>query len=133
MVLSSGLGHPDYLAYFNELGGGRPERILVDSDLDWAQDTKRLAIRLKELGVHDLAIDAFNTDYMETLQARHEFPPTRPLNPIHPDKGWNAASVTRLTLWPLGQPRDKLTSQPWTDRIPPTERVGHGFLLWYVP
>jgi len=133
MVLSSGLSHPDYLAYFNELARGRPERILVDSDLDWAQDTKRLAIRLKELGVHDLAIDAFNIDYMETLQAQDEFPATRPLNPIQPDKGWNAASVTRLTLWPLGQPRNKLTAAPWTDRIPPTERVGHGFLLWYVP
>jgi 4-amino-4-deoxy-L-arabinose transferase-like glycosyltransferase len=133
MVLSSALSHPDYLAYFNELAGGRPERILVDSDLDWAQDTKRLATRLKELGVADLAIYAFNSDYVETLQALHEFPPTRQLNPIQPDRGWNAASVTRLTLWPLGQPRAKLTAQPWADRIPPTERVGKGFFLWYVP
>jgi 4-amino-4-deoxy-L-arabinose transferase-like glycosyltransferase len=133
MVLSSALSHPDYLAYFNELAGRRPEKILVDSDLDWAQDTKRLASRLKELGVHDLALDPFNSDYVETLQALREFPPTRPLNPIQPGRGWNAASITRNTLWPLGQLRNQVTTPPWTDRIPPTERVGKGFLLWYVP
>jgi hypothetical protein len=29
--------HPDYLAYFNEFAGSRPERILADSDLDWGR------------------------------------------------------------------------------------------------
>jgi 4-amino-4-deoxy-L-arabinose transferase-like glycosyltransferase len=133
MVLSSARSHPDYLAYFNELAAGQPERVLVDSDLDWAQDTKRLASRLKELGVRDLALDAFNSDYVKTLQTLHEFPSTRPLNPTAPDKGWNAASITQIKLWPLGQPRNKLTIQPWTDRIPPTERVGKGIFLWYIP
>ena len=132
LVLSSALSHPDYLAYFNELAGSRPERILVNSDLDWAQDTKRLARRLKELGVRDLAFDAFNSDYVKTLQTLHEFPPTRPLNPIQPDPGWNAASITPLTLWPLGQTRGTSAVQPWTDRIP-TERVGKGIFLWYIP
>ncbi len=133
LVLSSALSHPDYLAYFNELAGSHPEKILVDSDLDWAQDTKRLARRLQELGVKDLAFDVFNSDYMKTLQARGEFPPVRPLNPIQPDPGWSAASITRITLFPMGQTRDTITTQPWTDRIPPTERIGKGILLWYTP
>jgi len=31
-------------------GGGNPRNILVDSDLDWGQDVKRLATRLHEVG-----------------------------------------------------------------------------------
>jgi hypothetical protein len=34
--------HPDYLAYFNELAGSHPEKILVEGDLDWGQDLYRL-------------------------------------------------------------------------------------------
>ena len=42
--------HPDYIPYFNELAGGHPENILVDSDLDWGQDMNRLGARLREVG-----------------------------------------------------------------------------------
>jgi len=37
--------HPDYLAYFNEIAGGRDQghRYLVDSSLDWGQDLPGLA------------------------------------------------------------------------------------------
>lgn len=34
--------HPHYLAYFNALAGDAPETILLDSDLDWGQDTYAL-------------------------------------------------------------------------------------------
>ncbi len=39
------LTHPHHLAYFNELAGGPANgwRLLVDSNLDWGQDLKRLA------------------------------------------------------------------------------------------
>ena len=39
--------HPDYIVYFNELAGGRPERIRVDSDLDWGQSLNELALYKK--------------------------------------------------------------------------------------
>src|SRR5262249_25122127 len=42
IVVSGAIAHPDYLAYFNELGMSDPEKILVDSDLDWGQSTKPL-------------------------------------------------------------------------------------------
>lgn len=47
---SSLISHPDYLPYFNELAGSHPENIVVDSDLDWGQDMKRLAVKLREVG-----------------------------------------------------------------------------------
>jgi hypothetical protein len=129
---SSALAHPDYLAYFNALAGSQPENILVDSDLDWGQDMKRLAARLKELDVKELAFDPFNRAYVEDLQAAHQFPPIKPLDASGPSRGWNAGSLTMLKLWRLGTSRDHPV-QLWTDRIPPTERVGKSVLLWYVP
>jgi hypothetical protein len=41
--------HPDYLAFFNMAAGGpdRGQRFLLDSNLDWGQDVKRLAEWLK--------------------------------------------------------------------------------------
>lgn len=132
-IASSALSHPDYLAYFNALAGSKPENILIDSDLDWGQDMKRLAARLKELDVKELAFDPFNGAYVEDLQAEHKFPPIHPLDPNGPSHGWNAGSLTMLKLWRLGYFKSDPTRELWTDRIPPTERVGKSVLLWYVP
>ena len=54
MAISGALSHPDYLAYFNEFAGSEPEKVLVDSDLDWGQSTKPLARRLKQLGATEV-------------------------------------------------------------------------------
>jgi hypothetical protein len=56
VVADSWLARPDYFAYFNEFSGAHPERILVDSDLDWGQDLLRLSRRLRELDVHHVSI-----------------------------------------------------------------------------
>ncbi len=133
LIVASARSHPDYLAYFNELAGSHPENILVDSDLDWGQDMKRLAARMQELGVKDLAFDPFNGAYPEELQQRGQFPAIHPLDPHVPAHGWNAASLTMLKLFRMGTFRSNPPVEIWTDRIPPTERVGKGVLLWYVP
>jgi hypothetical protein len=39
--------------------GGHPERIVVDSGLDWGQDMKRLAKRLNQAGAQGLAMLPF--------------------------------------------------------------------------
>jgi len=115
--ISSLISHPDYLAYFNELAGSQPEKILVDSDLDWGQDQKRLAQRLKELGVTEV----FYTPHIVGDIYREGFPRTFYINRDLPGPGWNAVSVTewkeqRIALW--------------ADKIPPLERVGKTILLW---
>ena len=33
---------PDYFPWFNALAGSHPEKVLIDSDLDWGQDLLRL-------------------------------------------------------------------------------------------
>jgi hypothetical protein len=49
--------HPHYLAYFNELAGGpdRGWRYLTDSNVDWGQDTKRLAAYVKTHNLHPVS------------------------------------------------------------------------------
>ena len=129
MAVSSGLGHPDYLAYFNAFAGREPERVLIDSDLDWGQDTKRLAQRLMAAGAKEVAFDPFNKGYVQFLQTQHQFPAVKPLSPDGPAPGWNAASITMLKFERMGN--NNPGTYRWTDRIPPTERVGKGILLWY--
>jgi hypothetical protein len=47
---------PDFLAYFNEIAGNEPERITVDSNLDWGQDLHRLSAVVRSMGIDKLSI-----------------------------------------------------------------------------
>jgi hypothetical protein len=121
MAASSGLAHPDYLPYFNELAGSHPEDILVDSDLDWGQDIKRLGRRLQELGATSVAYNGY--DWADL--GKHGFPKdVHGLDRRGPVPGYNAISIT---CW------KEMRVVDWPDQVPPTERVGKGMLLWYVP
>jgi 4-amino-4-deoxy-L-arabinose transferase-like glycosyltransferase len=55
--------HPSYLAYFNELAGG-PDggwRYVVDSNIDWGQDLRRLAKFTQAHGITEIHLDYFGT------------------------------------------------------------------------
>ncbi|MGA2268802.1 MAG: glycosyl transferase [Bryobacteraceae bacterium] len=127
---SSLLSHPDYLPYFNELAGSEPEKIVVDSDLDWGQDMKRLAKRLHEAGARELT---FNEFLIADLQREHGFPPIHEMDLANPSPGWNAAGLTYLKLARLGLWYSYPQVRIWPEYITPTERVGKGILLWYFP
>ena len=128
---SSLASHPDYLAYFNEFALGKPENILVDSDLDWGQDMKRLATRLHEAGAQQLTWVPLQ---LAEFEKEHGFPPIdMHMDVLNPSPGWNAVSLTvlkqrRLGLWD-GYPGVTV----WPDRIKPTEKVGKSIWLWYIP
>ena len=117
-VLSGALQHPDYLSYTNELFWSHPERALVDSDLDWGQDMKRLGSRMKQLGVRTIYFNPFNQGYVLT----RPFVDVLPIPPgDHPPQGWTAVSVT---MWKLGGgPR-------WLDYTQPDETIGRSILLF---
>jgi hypothetical protein len=55
--------HPYHLAYFNEIGGGPTQgwRWLVDSNLDWGQDLKRLKAWMVARGVEELKLSYFGS------------------------------------------------------------------------
>ena len=121
-VASGALQHPDYLAYTNEIAGRHPENFLADSDLDWGQDMKRLAVRLQQAGATEVTFASFNKTY-PTL-AGDAFPRILPVDPDHPSPGWNAVSIS---VWKVfGVPT-------WAARLPPQERIGRSILLWHFP
>jgi hypothetical protein len=128
LFASSLLSHPDYLPYFNEFVGDQPEKIVVDSDLDWGQDVKRLAHRLQQVGAPDVT-------FLSLLTANFREQGLPPVNDrmdgVRPPPGWCAISITYLKARRLGlQGPDRVL---WPDRIPPTERVGAGIYLWQFP
>jgi len=121
LAASSALSHPDYLAYFNEMAGSEPENILVDSDLDWGQDVKRLATRLHQVGATSVAWTGY---VWADLEGEHGFPKVRSMDKFHPVEGWNAIGVTLLKAH---------RSIVWPDQIKPDWRVGKSIYLWYFP
>ena len=83
-IVASAGAHPDCLAYFNELAGRRPEKILITSDLDWGQDLLRLSSTLKEKRVQFVSIA-----YSGQAELKHvDLPPLRALEPYEKATGW---------------------------------------------
>jgi hypothetical protein len=123
--------HPDYLAYFNELVGKEPEKVLVDSDLDWGQDLKRLGQRLQELGATHVYLAGLSAGVFPYLRTAHGFPPILEIDPKVPLPGWTAISPTAWkALWP--EIKGYRDTTLWVDYAKPRERVG-SILLFYVP
>ncbi len=129
LLVSVAASHPDYLPYFNEFVGSEPERVLIDSDLDWGQDMTRLAVRLGELKVSHFTY--LPIIYLEL--SGKPLPGVEPMDIVSMKAGWHAAHVTQLKLNQYEIRQKNPDAIFWTDRVAPTERVGRGILLWHVP
>jgi 4-amino-4-deoxy-L-arabinose transferase-like glycosyltransferase len=124
-LISSARIHPDYLAYFNELAGRHPERVLVVTDLDWGQDLLRLANVL-----HERKIDSVALAYTGTAEpSRHNLPQWRILKPCEPATGWVAISVQTLKI---GQAVPPYHGYAWLEDYEPRELVGKSIRLYYI-
>jgi hypothetical protein len=111
---------PDYLAYFNETVS-HPERVLVDSDLDWGQDLRRLEARAKALRIPRLSLAYRGTADLN----REPLPPLVILPPHHPTTGWVAVSQLARTR--------NLSDYAWLDAYQPVEHIGKSIDLYYIP
>jgi Dolichyl-phosphate-mannose-protein mannosyltransferase len=112
--------YPDYLPYFNEAVAD-PERVLVDSDLDWGQDLYRLEVRARQLGITHLSLAYRGTADL----TREPLPPLFILPPKQPVTGWVATSALARTRNPA--------DYAWLNAFHPVERVGKTIDLYYVP
>jgi hypothetical protein len=121
-IIVSARAHPDYLAYFNAFAGREPQRILLDSNLDWGQDLLRLEERLRELKVESLRLSYFGSADL----TRHDLPPLMPVVHERPAPGWFAVSEAHLASREYG------AHFPWLTRYP-YERVGRSIRLYHIP
>jgi 4-amino-4-deoxy-L-arabinose transferase-like glycosyltransferase len=125
LALESLLAHPDYLPWFNQLAGRHPERVLLDSDLDWGQDLGRLADTLRARRVPHVWL----AYHGKVDLSRQGLPPYTELPPDQPVTGWVAASRFRLALGSQGGPLD---AYAWLRPYEPVARIGHSMLLYYI-
>jgi hypothetical protein len=119
-VLTLWTAHPDYLPYFNETVT-HPERVLVDSDLDWGQDLRRLEWRAAQIKIPKLNLAYRGTANLE----RESLPPYVIMPPGKPATGWVAISALAKVHDPKGY--------AWLDAYQPLETVGKTIELYYVP
>jgi hypothetical protein len=110
---------------------------LIDSDLDWGQEYKRLGRRLRELHV-----DRITAKFADTFlhAALYHLPPITDLDDVHPHEGWTVlgpsaskhmSGASTLTGTDI-QSIQKAMQQHWFERLTPTERVGV-LRLFYIP
>lgn len=135
---------PDYLPWFNVLAGPHPEKVLLDSDLDWGQDLGRLERTLAERGVKRMSIAYFGPADL----CRHHLPPGRWLRPYERVTGTVVISEMYrkgVVGWSYRDgnycDRDQLTREAhpdyeqyaWLDAYTPVARAGKSILIYDIP
>ncbi|MFL6599716.1 MAG: ArnT family glycosyltransferase [Steroidobacteraceae bacterium] len=118
-VSTLGTAFPDYFPYFNETVS-HPEHVLVDSDLDWGQDLKRLERRLQELKVPSVSLAYQGTADL----AKEGLPPYVRLPPRQPATGWVAITALTREHEPAGY--------TWLNAYRPVERIGTTIDLYFI-
>lgn len=135
-ALESVRAYPSFLAYFNQIAGGPSggHRYVVDSNLDWGQDLRRLSTWMGEHGIQPLELDYFGQSdprrYLGTrvsAVAPQTYPAAADFLRTHPRGGWIAVSATRLQL-ALGAGR----GYEWLAARKPAAVIGHSIFVWRV-
>jgi hypothetical protein len=120
LTVSSAICHPDYLSYFNELGGKDPSRLIVVGDYDWGQDLSRLATYVREHSIQHITIayDGFYVpEALDLSNSEHLFCKANP-------SGWVAVEVRRARLYP--------ECYPWLPKQNRVAVVGKTMWIYYL-
>lgn len=120
--------YPDYLAYFNRFAGG-PEggaRYLLDSNVDWGQDVKKLKRFMDGRGIRFVQIAYFGMADLEAYGIRHGGVPGAE-EPAEIDKldNWVVVSVTNLYDVYFDKP-----TFAWLRRFQPVAKVGWSLYVY---
>jgi hypothetical protein len=123
--------YPYYTAFFNVLAGGAKNgpRLLVDSNIDWGQDLKRLGRFSADHGSPRICVTYFGTapDWYYVRRAGN-FPSLEELRQgVDLDCEFAAVSVTPLEG--VYVPRERFA---WLRDVPPLKRIGYSIYVWDV-
>jgi len=120
----------DYIAYFNELAGHDPSRILVGGcDLDCGQDVFRLSQELRAKHVSGANIALWTSADM----TRVDLPIFTVPEPFQPVTGWFAISLRSLRMGDVFHTTNPPNSFAWLNRYQPVEQIGKTIRLYYIP
>ncbi len=129
--LSALLATPDTIGYFNLLAGGRGDRYLLDSNLDWGQGLKRLRAFLDRERLPGVALAYFGHVDPSIYGIRWRFPdPARPglavvsANFVH---GYPYVTVVRGRMVPV-----PVGAFAWIERWPRLADLGGGLYLYEI-
>jgi hypothetical protein len=131
LILANFIIYPHYLAYFNEYIGGYKNgwKYMIDSNLDWGQDLRRLKAYLDENNIQNVKVDYFgggNLDYYlgadnYTLWGYDKGPTT----------GWIAISVNAIQ-WNSANEDGRLSYHWLTDNHEPVKKIGGSIFVYHI-
>ena len=93
LITNSSSSYPNFLTYYNELGGGQDNgyNIAVDSNYDWGQDLKRLQEYVETQKIEKIGIDYFGGGHLKYYFGDKMEPWWSSRGPV---QGWFAVSAT---------------------------------------
>ena len=128
---------PNYITYFNQLVGGSSNgyRYVVDSNLDWGQDLKRLATWVKENNIETIHLDYFGwSDPVYYLGERFvwlsagKYKNAREFLDANPDGGYIGVSATYY----MNSQQDFSSGYVWLESIEPKIVIGNSIFIWEI-
>ncbi len=126
--------YPYFISYFNEFAGGgeNGHRYVVDSNLDWGQDFKRLRAYVEENRINPLFLDYFG-GADATYYLGDTFIPW--WSDLGPPKGYFAVSLTKLK-GAHANPVKGFTLRPeeqykWIYGKEPVAKIGRSIWVYY--
>lgn len=123
--------YPYYLAYFNNSIGSPDNayKYLVDSNLDWGQDLKRLNSYLEKNKIDTIHINYFGGGNLEYYLKGKAMPFNPDTDSVEP--GWYAFSATPFQTQYNGiETAPELLKQ--LRQTSPDAQIGHSILLYYI-
>ncbi len=127
---------PHYLAYFNEIIGGPSNgyKYVVDSNLDWGQDLKRLSKWVEERNINKIYVDYFGGGSVEYYLGE-KYRPWWGTRDSSEAKGWLAVSATFLQGGRgIATPGFNLPTgyYRWLDKYRPTKIIGYSIFVYKI-
>ncbi len=125
LVCSTLLTFPNYISFFNELIEPRSQsyQYLVDSDLDWGQDLRRLADYVREKGIEDITVDFFGAGEVNYYIPRAKL--TDCHNPERPSGYFAVFATTRQYSL-----RFENDNYKWLNEYEPVKIIGNSVFIY---
>jgi len=131
--------YPSFLAYYNEIIGGPKNgyKIATDSNLDWGQDLRRLAIWTEDNNIKKVYLDYFGGGPPQRYLGEKFLPWWGERNPADLTTGdWLAISANSLqggraeTVKGFDKPTDYYR---WLDKYEPVTTIGYSIFVYQMP